>query len=91
MAEHRSQPGDTQPAQEPRDLSDQLKLAGSLIAGLALVLFFFQNLQQVDINFLWMEWHTRMIWSLIGSAALGGVGVFLGMWFRRRERRPSAS
>ena len=72
---------------DQRATTEQLKLIGSAIAGLALLLFFFQNMQQVDINFLWMEWHTRMIWSLIASAALGGVGVFFGMWFwRRRER-----
>jgi uncharacterized integral membrane protein len=86
MAENRPQPSSAQPAQEPRDLAEQLKLAGSLIAGLALILFFFQNLQEVDLNFLWMEWHTRLIWALIASALLGGAAVFFGMWFMRRRK-----
>ncbi len=71
----------------PRETTEQLKLIGAAIAGLALLLFFFQNMDRVDIQFLWMEWHTRMIWALIVSAALGGVGVFLGTWFARRRKK----
>ena len=71
---------------EPRETTEQLKLIGAAIAGLMLLLFFFQNMDEVDIQFLWMEWHTRMIWALIVSAALGGVGVFLGTWFARRRK-----
>jgi uncharacterized integral membrane protein len=81
---------DRKPAQaggDDREPMEQAKLIGAAVAGLALLLFFFQNMQQVDINFLWMEWHTRMIWSLIASAALGGVAVFLGMWFSRRGKK----
>jgi uncharacterized integral membrane protein len=75
--------------QEQRDVLDQLKMAGVLIAGIALVLFFFQNLQHVQIHFLWFDWNTQMIWALIASAALGAVAIFLALTIRgRRGRKP---
>jgi uncharacterized integral membrane protein len=88
----RPQTAATQPTQE-RDVMDQLKLAGAIVASIALALFFLQNLQEVEINFLWFDWNTQMIWALVVSAVLGGVGVFLSMWFgqrqaqRRKERK----
>ena len=36
--------------QEERDFLDQAKLIGALIAGAALILFFFQNLQEVEVG-----------------------------------------
>ena len=73
--------------QEERDFLDQAKLIGALIAGLALIIFFFQNLQEVKINFLWMDWNTQMIWALIVSALLGAIGVFLALTIRGRRGR----
>ena len=73
--------------QEQRDVLDQLKMAGVLIAGVALILFFFQNLQHVQIHFLWFDWNTQMIWALIASAALGAVGIFLALTIRGRRGR----
>ena len=72
---------------EEPDLGDRLKLAGAVIAGAALVLFFLQNLQEVKINFLWMDWNTQMIWALIVSALLGAIGVFLALTMRGRRGR----
>ena len=76
------------PPEEQRDTIEQLKIAGVIAAVAALVLFFLQNLQEAEINFLWFEWNTQMIWALIVSAALGAAAVFLAMWFygRRRQR-----
>ena len=77
------------PPREGRDVLDQAKLIGALLAGAALILFFFQNLQEVKINFLWMDWNTQMIWALIVSALLGAVAVFLALTIRgRRARKP---
>ena len=92
MPEDRPQSASTERQEEPRDLGDQLKLIGAVVASVALALFFLQNLQEAEINFLWFEWNTRMIWALIASAVLGGVGVFLAMWFgtRRQARRRKA-
>ena len=83
------EPRQTPPTEQPeqRDFLDQLKIAGVLIAGAALILFFFQNLQEVKINFLWMDWNTQMIWALIVSAALGAVAVFLALTIRGRRGR----
>ena len=76
------------PPEEQRDTIEQLKIAGVIAAVAALVLFLLQNLQEAEINFLWFEWNTQMIWALIVSAALGGVGVFLAQTIvgRRRQR-----
>lgn len=89
MQEQRAQSAPMPSGPQEPDLGDRLKLAGAAIAGAALVLFFLQNLQEVKINFLWMDWNTQMIWALLVSALLGAVAVFLGMWvWRRRERPP---
>lgn len=90
MQEQRAQSAATQSASggdEP-DLGDRLKLAGAVIAGVALVLFFVQNLQEVRINFLWMDWNTQMIWALLVSALLGAVAVFLASTVRRWRAQP---
>ena len=87
MPEDRPQSASTERHEEPQDLGDQLKLAGAVAASVALALFFLQNLQEVEINFLWFEWDTRMIWALIASAVLGGVGVFLALTVRGRRGR----
>jgi uncharacterized integral membrane protein len=84
------QPTSTQqPPEPPRPLGDQLKLIGAGTAGLALILFFLQNLQEAEINFLWMDIRTPMIWALVLSAALGAISTFLVSWMlRRRDRTP---
>jgi len=81
------EPMQTTPPEEPRDVTDQLRLWGTVAAGVALILFFFQNLEEVEINFLWFAWTTDMIWALITSALLGAVGMFLGQTFWNRRRR----
>ena len=69
-----------------RTTTEQAKLIGAALAGLALLLFFLQNMQDVAINFLWMDWHMDMAWALVLSAALGGGAVFFGMWFMGRRK-----
>ena len=83
-------PASTQtPPEEPRPLGEQLKLIGATIAGLALVIFFFQNLEDVKIRFLFWDWQTDMVWALIFSAIMGAVATFLVSWMlRRRDRTP---
>jgi uncharacterized integral membrane protein len=59
--------------------------AGAVALG-ALALFLFQNLQEVDVHFLWFDWSTRMTWALLASAAFGGIGaVLIGTLARRRH------
>ena len=69
-----------------RTTTEQAKLIGAALAGVALLLFFLQNMQEVSINFLWMDWHMDMAWALVLSAALGGGAVFFGMWFMGRRK-----
>jgi protein-S-isoprenylcysteine O-methyltransferase Ste14 len=69
-----------------RTTTEQAKLIGAALAGVALLLFFLQNMHDVAINFLWMDWHMDMAWALVLSAALGGGAVFFGMWFMGRRR-----
>jgi len=72
-----------------RMTTEQLKLIGAAAVGLILLVFFLSNMQEVSIKFLWMDWEIDMIWALLLSALLGGLAVFLGMWFigRRRTNR----
>jgi uncharacterized integral membrane protein len=70
---------------------DQAKLIGAAVAGLALIVFFFQNLQDVRIEFLFWDWRTDMIWALLVSALLGAVSTLLvTMLMGRRRKQPSA-
>jgi uncharacterized integral membrane protein len=77
------------PGPEPeRTLGDQLRFGGIVVAAVALLLFFFQNLQEVEINFLWFDWNTQMVWALLVSAVVGALAVWLGMQIlARRQRR----
>lgn len=84
------------PAPQPtteQPLSERLKLWGAVALGAVLVLFFLQNLNEADINFLWFEWKIRVIWALVVSALFGAVTTFLiTMWLRRTPKpKPPAT
>ena len=75
--------------QEERDLLDQIKIAGVMIAVGVMLLFFLSNFQHVEIKFIGATWHPRMIWALIVSALLGAIGAALAFTIRgRRGRKP---
>jgi uncharacterized integral membrane protein len=74
-----------QPLEPEASLGDRVKLAGAFAAGAALVLFLLQNLQEVDVNFLWMEWHIQMVAALVAAAILGALTTMLIGFFRRRS------
>ncbi len=79
---------------DERSLFSQVRLWGGVAGAALLVLFLIQNLQRVDVNFLWFEWHVRLIFALIGSAVLGVFASMLFGFIRRRsqaaERRTKA-
>lgn len=56
------------------------------VAVAALILFVLQNLQSVNVNFLWFEWETRMLWALIFAAAAGALATLAFGWQRGRAR-----
>ena len=88
MSAQRRQPSQMQdiPAVAAPSTMDRVKLGLALLAGAALVVFLFQNLQEVEVNFLWFEWSTRMIWALLASALAGIVGAFAVATIRGRRR-----
>jgi uncharacterized integral membrane protein len=64
----------------------RIKSGAGVLALAALALFLLQNLQEVDVHFLWFDWSTRMTWALLASAAFGGIGaVLIGTLARRRH------
>lgn len=62
-------------------------LIAGLIALAALALFLVQNLQEVQVHFLWFDWSTRMFWALLASGVSGALtAVLVGALNRRRRR-----
>jgi uncharacterized integral membrane protein len=64
----------------------RLRMGAGVVAVAALALFFLQNLQEVDIHFLWFDWTTRMLWALLVSAAVGALAALAFGMRRPRER-----
>ncbi len=80
---------DAQEFIEQASLWDRIKLGAGLTALGLLALFLLQNLQEVEVHFLWFDWSIRLLFALMLSAAFGGLGaVLIGTLSRRRERRP---
>ena len=67
---------------------DRIKLIVGLVALSTLILFLLQNLQEVDIHFLWFDWSTRMIWALLASAIVGALAMVAFATLRGRRRTP---
>ena len=83
-----SHPNQPTPApDEAMSLGARIRLGAGVLAIVALLLFFLQNLQQVQLHFLWFDWHTRLIFALFASAAMGGVATWLISALRRRASR----
>jgi uncharacterized integral membrane protein len=79
---------DYQPTAPERSLFAQLKLGAGAIAAVLLLIFMAQNLQRVEIHFLWYDWHTRLLFALLIAAAFGGISAIVaGTLVRRGERQ----
>jgi uncharacterized integral membrane protein len=55
-----------------------------------LIVFFLQNREEVNVNFLWMEWTTGLIWALLASAILGALAAVAFSTIRGRSARNAA-
>jgi uncharacterized integral membrane protein len=66
----------------------RMKLPLGVLALAALALFLLQNLQEVQVHFLWFDWSTRLIWALLASAAVGTLAALLISTLGRRRRQP---
>lgn len=73
-----------------RSILDWIKLGVGAVGGLALIVFFLQNRQDVNVNFLWMEWSTGLIWALLASAILGALSGVAFATIRGRAMRDAA-
>jgi uncharacterized integral membrane protein len=63
------------------------KATALIVAGVLLLIFFLQNLDDADIAFLFWDWDVAIAIAIGVSAALGfvlGLGV---AWLRRRAKR----
>ncbi|MDP9236147.1 MAG: LapA family protein [Chloroflexota bacterium] len=66
----------------------RMKVALGVLALAALATFLLQNLQEVQVHFLWFDWSTRLIWALLASAAVGTLATLLISTLGRRRRQP---
>ena len=64
---------------------DRMKVIVGLVSLGILILFLLQNLQQVDIHFLWFDWSTRMVWALLASSVVGALAMVAFSTIRRRR------
>jgi hypothetical protein len=63
-------------------------LIGLLIAIALIVVFFFQNGEHQQIDFLFFEKNTTIRWSLLIAVLLGvALDRVFTMWWRRRRKR----
>jgi len=58
-------------------IASQAKLAIVVLAVAALVTFLLQNRQDADVQFLWFDWSTQLVWALLASALVGVVASAL--------------
>lgn len=67
----------------------RLKLVMLLLIVIALAIFFFQNGQDADIDFLWLD-GTWPVWTVIGISVVAGIvldRLFTWQWRRARKRK----
>ena len=91
MTRARTHAGDIGSDTEEGRSRDRIRLIIGVVALGTLILFLLQNLQEVDIHFLWFDWSTRMIWALLASAIVGALAMVAFATVRRRrtpERSP---
>jgi uncharacterized integral membrane protein len=72
---------------DERSVADNVKLGLGVLLVAALALFFLQNLDDADIDFLWFNWDLPLVFALVLSAAVGGLATWLFTTFRGRSER----
>ena len=70
-----------------RGLLGSLKLYGGIGALGLLAISFAQNLQEAELNVLWMTWETPMIFALAIAAGMGAAAMWFFSTMRSRARR----
>ena len=87
MANDRERAQTTPEQVEERSLVDNIRLGGGIALVLALVLFFAQNFDDADINFLWFDSSIPLVFALLISAAVGSLTTWLFLTLRGRGAR----
>ena len=67
----------------------RVRLGVGVVATAAVARFLLQNLQEVDVRFLWFDWSIRMTWALMASTAFGVVAtaIFVLAAMRRSPKK----
>ena len=75
-----------------RDLLRQInaRMVLGLLAAVALVVFIAQNTDDVEVNFLWLDWAIPLFLLLLITVALSALCTVIINWFMRRRRQPEA-
>ena len=85
MTRARTQSAEVTSAVDKQRSRDRMKVIVGLVALGVLILFLLQNLQEVNIHFLWFDWSTRMIWALLASSIVGALAMVAFSTIRRRR------
>ena len=85
MTQNRNQSGAPTPVGPKRAFNIRALLG--VVSAALLGLFLLQNLQEVDVNFLWMSFSTRLTWALLAAAAFGVIALAAFATLRRRDAR----
>ncbi|TAK71002.1 MAG: DUF1049 domain-containing protein [Dehalococcoidia bacterium] len=85
MAQKQDQNAAPPPIEPKRAVSIRSVLG--VISAALLGLFLLQNLQEVDVHFLWMSFSTRLTWALLAAAAFGVIALAAFATLRRRDER----
>ena len=85
MTQNRDQSDAPAPIEPKRAVSIRAVLG--VISAALLGLFLLQNLQSVDVHFLWLSFSTRLTWALLAAAAFGVIALAAFATPRRRDER----
>jgi uncharacterized integral membrane protein len=85
MSRAQTQSAEVTSAVDKQRSRDRMKVIVGLVSLGILILFLLQNLQEVDIHFLWFDWSTRMVWALLASSVVGALATVAFSTIRRRR------
>lgn len=68
------------PVPKPADRRHQVRLGIAAVLSVLLVVFAFQNSERVEIDFIFFNRESRLIYIILGAAILGAIA---GALFRR--------
>jgi uncharacterized integral membrane protein len=74
-------------SQSPAGGENRTRLIVALVIAAVILIFAFQNTDQVRVSFLFLHWDARVIYLIIVSALLGMLVAYLLGRRRRRARR----